>query len=41
MMNDLHTPQIPLFSELEEPQSYEVYVYGTHDQIENHTDSFS
>ena len=41
MMNDLHTPQIPLFSELEEPQSYEVYVYGTDDLIEQHTDSFS
>ena len=41
MMNDLHTPQIPLFSELEEPQNYEVYVYGTDDLIEQHTDSFS
>ena len=41
MMNDLHTPQIPLFSELEEPQSYEIYVYGTDDLIDQHTDSFS
>ena len=40
MMNDLHTPQIPLFSEQEEPQSYEVYVYGTDDLTEQHKDNF-
>lgn len=40
MMNDLHTPQILLFSEQEEPQSYEIYVYGTDDLVEQHKDSF-
>ena len=40
MMNDLHTPQISLFSEQEEPQSYEIYVYGTDDLVEQHKDSF-
>lgn len=39
-MNDLHTPQISLFSEHEEPQSYEVYVYGTDDLNEQNKDSF-
>lgn len=38
-MNDLHTPQILLFSEQEEPQSYEIYVYGTDDLVEQHKDS--
>mgnify|MGYP000431817046 FL=1 len=37
-MNDLHTPQISLFSEHEEPQSYEVYVYGTDDLNEQNKD---
>lgn len=40
IMNDLHTPQISLFSEHEEPQSYEVYVYGTDDLNEQNKDSF-
>ncbi len=40
MINDLHTPQIPLFSEQEEQQNYEVYVYGTDDLVEQHKDSF-
>lgn len=39
-MNDLHTPQIPLFSEQEEPQSYEIYVYGTDDLVKQHKDNF-
>ena len=41
MMNDLHTPQILLFSEQEEPQSYEIYVYGTDDLVEQHKDNIS
>lgn len=36
----IHTPQILLFSELEEPQDYEIYIYGTSDCNKLHHDSF-
>lgn len=36
----IHTPQISLFSEQEEPQNYEIYIYGTGDFNKLHHDSF-
>lgn len=36
----IHTPQISLFSEQEEPQNYEIYIYGTGNFNKLHHDSF-
>lgn len=36
----IHIPHISLFSELEEPQNYEIYIYGTSDCNKLHHDSF-
>lgn len=40
MSNDIHTPHIPLFSEMGELQSYGIYIFGTDDLFEQHNDSF-